>query len=170
MMQNQSNYYDAIHLLLAMAETHVDDIESGIEEGIYDADDNKDLDSKRDAIKLVKERMQDIAHVYQRGLSTVVNDQTVPVAIRQGLVHQIVREYDGSEVNGKKTLGGTTTIDPKNYSYPSFKDFMEAVAFLEGAPFAGYIQTYVAEEDGSGPSWITAGVYYVKRHGDRLLN
>ncbi len=94
------------------------------------------------------------------GMSTNINGHDVPVNVAFGLCHQVVREYDAGEIRGYAYPRGTTTL-----GLPWFSDFRKAVEFLEGKPFAGCIQSYVMKEDGTGPSWITAGCYYLKKGG-----
>ena len=45
---------DLLNSLLDMAESHVDDIESGIAEGIYSADDNPDIERKRRDVNQIR--------------------------------------------------------------------------------------------------------------------
>lgn len=93
-------------------------------------------------------------------MTTQVRGQDVPVGIVFGLCHQVVREYDAGEVRGYKYPRGTNS-----QGLPWFADFRKAVEFLENKPFAGHIQSYVMKEDGSGPSWVTSGMYYRKDGG-----
>lgn len=44
---------NAIGAIVDMAESHVDDIDSGLQDGIYDAAENQDLDRKKDSIAMV---------------------------------------------------------------------------------------------------------------------
>lgn len=92
-----------------------------------------------------------------RGMSTVIAGQDVPVGIAYGYAHQIVREYDAGELDGYKWPSGST-----HYHLPWFHNLNEAVGYLKVCPFIGHVQTYVMKEDGSGPSWITSGVYHRK--------
>ena len=94
------------------------------------------------------------------GMTTQVNGHDVPIEIAHGLCHQVVREYAAGDVRGYKDPSGSTTR-----GMPWFADFRHAVTFLDNKPFAGYSQTMIMKEDGSGPSWITAGVYYRKAGG-----
>lgn len=96
------------------------------------------------------------------GMSTEINGQHVPVEIAYGVGHQVVREYDGGEQDGFKWLAGTTTL-----GLPWFREFRDAVMFLQTHPFAGYIQTQVLDETGTKLSWVTAGVHYRKQGGSR---
>lgn len=169
-MQTQITIMDSVGLLIKMASSHIDDIESGLEDGIYSPEDNDDLDAKREAVKVIEANLENLAEVSKSGMYTELYGHSVPVTIAYGLVHQVVREYDSAEIDGVKYLGGTTTFDPKTKeSYPWFQDLRAAIEYLIKAEFAGYVQTYVAEADGSGPSWITAGVYYRKTSGSRKL-
>ena len=47
--------------LLGMAEQHVEDIASGVEDGTYDAEDNRDLPAKQASITAANEMVQAMA-------------------------------------------------------------------------------------------------------------
>lgn len=160
---------DSLAMVIDMANQQIEDIESGVEEGIYDPEENQDIDARREAVALVQSKIDQFV-ASDKGMYTLIHGQSVPVSVAYGLMHQVVREYDDQEIDGVKYLGGTTSLNPETKQrYPWFSDVRDAIQYLMQAGFAGYVQTYVAEADGSGPSWITAGVHFRKTSGNRML-
>lgn len=57
-MSNSNRLIEALTVLLAMSQSHVEDIESGLEEGLYDEKDNADLVSKKSAIAEIEQHVE----------------------------------------------------------------------------------------------------------------
>lgn len=82
--------WTALHTVLAMADAHVADIESGISEGLYESKSNSDLVAKQAAIKTVREQWPVVA----------THDPTVhsPPTDFWAVIEQIARETDVDNV------------------------------------------------------------------------
>lgn len=59
MQHSNSDLMAALQKVLEMANSHIEDIDSGIEEVLYLAADNQDLEDKREAVKTVEKLVQD---------------------------------------------------------------------------------------------------------------
>jgi hypothetical protein len=100
---------------------------------------------------------------------TMIHGQSVDCAVAFGLVHQVVRTYEGFRFRGECYPGSYSErvdADPSKEKLPWFLEFRESVQYLEEQPWTGHVLSYVRAKDGSGPSWITAGQHYTKRGGD----
>ena len=77
-MSNSNRLVEALTVLLAMSQSHVEDIESGIEEGLYDKKDNTELDEKKSAIAEIKQHVEALrnkrekSHVYEAIVTDMV--------------------------------------------------------------------------------------------------
>ena len=49
----------ALPLLLAMAQSHIEDIDEGLESGLYDESDNSDIEEKRKAMELLEKMIEE---------------------------------------------------------------------------------------------------------------
>jgi hypothetical protein len=100
---------------------------------------------------------------------TMIHGQSVDCAVAFGLVHQVVRTYEGFRFRGECYPGSYSErvdADPSKEKLPWFLEFRESVQYLEEQPWTGHVLSYVRAKDGSGPSWITAGQHYTKQGGD----
>ena len=68
--------HQAFACVLAMAESHVEDIESGLEEGLYDASENEDLHEKKMAIAAVQKFIAEMpaASAYAHVCTSIVGN------------------------------------------------------------------------------------------------
>lgn len=82
--------------ILAMAESHVEDIDSGIEDGTYDATDNTDLEAKRQSIEqanaLIDERVAKVVNRLTRNQAESLMDDHVGVGANDDLGKKELRQ------------------------------------------------------------------------------
>ena len=90
----------ALGQVLAMAETHVEDVETGLEEGLYDANDNTDLATKEEAVSIVKKFITEIQQSSGQKISIVF----------ESIVMDMLAKY-GEEVSNDKEINGGDVVD-----------------------------------------------------------
>lgn len=54
MSESKSSLVNALALVLSMANSHIEDIESGLEDGTYEASENLDIDEKNAAVQRIQ--------------------------------------------------------------------------------------------------------------------
>lgn len=103
-------------------------------------------------------------------MHTLINGQSVDCAIAFGLAHQVVRTYEAYTFKGHGHPEGDSGYVDDPYwlmnPLPWFREFRDAVNYLESMPWTGLVRSYIMREDGRGPSSMTAGEHYIKQGGD----
>ena len=107
----QSNkLVSALKTVLEAAQQHVDDIQSGIEDGIYAAGDNEDLSSKVEAIDLLQRPDVVVGAGYQAVCVEIVNEMLATYGnhFAVGPDGTVTEADDNPEMNGGDTVEAVT--------------------------------------------------------------
>ena len=85
---------DALATLLAISQSHVEDIETGLEEGIYDAKDNADLGTKQMAIAAIEQHLATLPASLNKS------------GVYEAIVTEMVAKYGNAVTNDEEINGG----------------------------------------------------------------
>ena len=97
-MSSSIPMHEALALLLAMAESHVEDIETGLEEGLYDAKDNEDLGKKQMAIAVIEQHIATLPESQEK------------TRVCENIVTEMVAEF-GDAVRHDEEINGGDAVD-----------------------------------------------------------
>ncbi|MFB0936071.1 MAG: hypothetical protein QMB52_09870 [Propionivibrio sp.] len=97
-MSSSVPLHQALALVLAMAQSHVEDIETGLEEGLYVAHENEDLGKKQMAIAAIEQYL------------ATPPDSLEKTRVCQNIVTDMVATY-GDAVTKDEEINGGDAVD-----------------------------------------------------------
>ena len=97
-MSKKDTLVAALNLVLSMASSHVEDIETGVEDGTYRASENQNLQQKKDALEVI------------RSLCASVTDPSDESLLRRSLIMDMWLTFSDDVINDEP-INGSDAVD-----------------------------------------------------------